>query len=420
MTAPASNYSRYKMLSFLLFLAAFYLSFYFSLNFNPFSDDQTFLEAATSGTPLLQYLSERYYTWTGRIAIESIMFLTIATPSLWKLAIPTFLLLAAYSTWKSFLSDKIDYNHGIPLCLFFLLLINPAILGTTVFYVTGFYNYLLPISCGLFATAIFIRPKNFSTVEKFIAIPLAFIASQSEQVGISMIGAFTAFLIWDHKNLITFRVTLYLVVSAGFTLLITAPGNYLRLASEVLYMPEFKDYSFLRKVLTGFDVFNAHYVDPGNLYPKAIALLLVLLSIGKNFAFKRTALILLMCGAFQGGIFSYIFLTGDNEYYSIRYLSSGFGLAYFSSYTLSITSLISMIYIMRKTLNASSAFYLGALLVLLHTGATTIVGLSPTAYESGSRVLLTGDIISLVLICLLLKNTIECYSNRISKLPKIC
>lgn len=420
MSAQPSNYSRYKTLSFLLFLAVFYLSFYFSLNFNPFSDDQIFLEAATSGISPLQYLSERYHTWTGRIAIESIMFATIATPLLWKLAIPTFLLLAAYSTWKSFLSDKIHYYYGIPLCLFSLMLINPAILSTTVFYVTGFYNYLLPISCGLFATAIFIRPTAFSTLEKLIAIPLAFIASQSEQVGISMIGAFTASLIWDHKNLITLRVTLYLVVSAGFTLLLTAPGNYLRLASEVIYMPEFKDYSFLRKVLTGFDVFNAHYVDPGNLYPKAVALLLALLTIWKNFSLKRTALILVICGVFQGSIFSYIFLTGDNEYYSIRYLSSGFGLAYFLSYTLSITSLISMIYIMRKTLNTNYEFYLGALLVLLHAGATTIVGLSPTAYESGPRVLLAGDIASLMLICLLLRNTVECYSIRISKLPQSC
>lgn len=418
MPAQTNNCSRYKMLSFLLFLAALYLSFYFSLNINPFSDDKTFLETATSGMSPLQYLSERYYTWTGRIAIESIMFATIATPLLWKLAIPTALLLAAYSTWKSFLSDKIDYHYGIPLCLFFLLLINPVILGSTVFYVTGFYNYLLPISCGLFATAIFIRPTAFSSVEKLIAIPLAFIASQSEQVGISMIGLFTASLIWNHRNLITFRVMLYLVVSAGFTLLLTAPGNYLRLATEVLYMPEFKDYSFLRKVLTGFDVFNAHYIEPGNLYPKAIALLLALLTIGKNFALKRTALILIICGVFQGGIFSYIFLTGDNEYYSIRYLSSGFGLAYFASYTLSITSLVSMIYIMRKTLDQNSEFYLGALLVLLHTGVTTIVGLSPTAYESGSRVLLAGDIANLMLICLLLRNVMECHSTSLLKLPQ--
>ncbi|MBA5979750.1 hypothetical protein HT737_06700 [Pseudomonas sp. MD195_PC81_125] len=404
MSAPENDPSNNKTILFGLFLVALYVSFYLTLSINTFSDDSKFLTAATSGASSLSYLLERYYTWTGRIAIEGIMYETIATPAFWKLAIPSFLLLSSYSIWKSFFSDKIDFAYGIPLCMFGVLIISHPILDTTVFYVTGFYNYLLPVACGLFASALFVKPSSFSTPEKILAIPLAFIASQSEQVGISMIAIFATSLIWDRRNQATFRTLLALIVIAGFALLITAPGNYLRLTTEAVYMPEFTEYSFIRKVLNGFDIFNAHYIDPMNLYPKIIALLLVLLTMGKTFELKRTALILTIGGIFQGSILSFLFTTGNDDYYSIRNLNSGFGLNYFFSYALSISSLISATYLMKRSLATNSSFYIGTLLLLLHTGVTAVVGLSPTAYESGYRVLLVGDIIILMLTCLLLRN----------------
>lgn len=407
MSALRNNSNTYNLIGFCFFLVLFYASLFFSLDIKVFSDDATFLAAATSGMSPLDYLSERYHTWTGRIAIEGIMFITIAIPTLWKLAIPTCLLLCAYATWKSFFADKLHYCYGIPLCLFFLLLINHSILDTTAFYVTGFYNYLLPVSAGLFSCAVFARPSAFSTIEKNLVIPLAFIASQSEQVGFSMLGFFLVTLLWDRNTTFAYRVCLLLVALTGFATLVSAPGNYLRLASEMRYMPEFGDYSFVRKVLTGFDVFNAHYTDASNLYPKIIALLLALLTLNKQFEFKRTAFLLAIAGVFQGSLFSYLLSTANNDSFSIRYLSSGLGLDYFASYTLTILSLVSATYIIRRIFSSNASFCLAVFLLLLHTASTTLVGLSPTAYESGFRVLLAGDVIGLMLICLLLKEAMH-------------
>lgn len=404
MSAPKKNNPPYNIISFLLFLAALYVCFYIMLNLKPSSDDTVFLAAATSGISPLDYLSQRYATWTGRIAIEGIMFTTIATSAFWKLMIPTCLLLTAYTTWKSFLSDRLSYSLGIPLCLFCLLAIDHAVLDASVFYVTGFYNYLLPASCGLFACAIFVSPLSFSIPEKTVALPLTFIASQSEQVGLAMAIIFVASLIYERKSAKIYRATLLLIVITGFTLLVTAPGNYARLATETMYMPEFAEYSLLRKILNGFDVFNAHYINPANLYPKAIATLLLLLTTNKSFVLKRTALTLAIIGILQGSLFSTIFTTDDAEHYSIQFLNSGLGLEYFFSYTLSIASLTSIIYIMKRTIEDCSRFYFGTLLLLLHVVITTAVGLSPTAYESGYRTLLTGDVVSLMLICLLLRS----------------
>lgn len=404
MSAQENNHPSYSAISFALFLTALYSFFYFTLSIKPLSDDATFLTAATSGVSPLQYLSERYHTWTGRIAIEGIMFTTIATSVFWKLAIPTCLLLIAYSTWKSFFAGRLNYAIGIPLCLFSTLTINHTILDASIFYVSGFYNYLLPASCGLFASAIFIRPSAFMPLEKILATPLAFIASQSEQVGLALVIVFSASLIWESRNERTYRMMMFLIVAIGFTLLLTAPGNYARLQTEIMYMPEFSDYSFLRKLLTGFDVFNAHYIDPANLYPKAIAALLFLLTMGKNFELKYTALAFAIGGILQGSIFSHLFTISDTTEYSIRTLNAGLGLEYFFSYTLSITSLTSIIYILKRAMNDCSKFYFTTLLLLLHIGITTIIGLSPTAYESGYRALFVGDIISLMLICVLLRS----------------
>ncbi len=232
---------------------------------------------------------------------------------------------------------------------------------------------------------------------------MALIASQSEQVGISITTILATSLIWEFKDAKYYRSLLFLIVITGFVLLLTAPGNYVRLESEKIYMPEFSDYSFLRKTLNDFDVFNAHYIDPANLYPKAIAALILLLSTGKRFELKRTALILAIGGILQGSLFSHLFTNNSIEHYSIYFLSSGVGLEYFFSYTLSIASLISITYIMKRTIKDSSAFYFGILLLLLHAGITTLVGLSPTTYESGSRALFAGDIVNLIFICVLFR-----------------
>lgn len=403
MFAQRTNSKSYRLIGFLVLLTLFYISLFFSLDIKPFSDDVTFITAATSGMSQTSYLLERYHTWTGRIAIESIMFATISTAVFWKLAIPTCLLLCAYSIWKPLFSEKLHYSSGVPLCLFLILLINHSILDTTAYYITGFYNYLLPVSAGVFACAIFFRPNIFSTAEKILVIPLTFIASQSEQAGISMLSLFAATIICDKSTAPAYRACLLLVALSGFSILLSAPGNYLRMASELRYMPEFGDYSNARKILTGFDVFNSHYIDPKNLYPKIITLLIAALTLNKKFELKQTASILLIIGVFQQSVFSYILNNANSESFSIRYLSSSLGLEYFVSYTLTILSLVSAMYIMRRIFSSNTYFCLSALFLLLHVAATTLVGLSPTAYESGYRVLLAGDVIALALICLLLK-----------------
>ncbi|WP_454868822.1 DUF6056 family protein [Pseudomonas farris] len=399
-----------KLFTFILYLAFFYLSFFFNLQLKEFSDDYTFLSAAMSGVPPMDYITERYHTWTGRIAIEGVMITTIGHPTFWKLAIPTCLLLSAYSTWKAFFSNTIHYSYGITLCIFLTLLISHDILDATAFYVTGFYNYLLPVSCAVFVCTIFMRPSSFSILEKTLVFPLALIASQSEQAGVSMLSIFTVSLIWDRKNALAYRYIILAVVLTGFAFLLSAPGNYIRLASELRYMPEFTDYSILKKATTGLDVFNYHFTDSRNLYPKLLALLLTLLSLKNNFHFKKLALLFVICGTFQSSIFGYIFKIGNNEYFSIRYLNTGLGLEYYVSYTLTLLCLVSMIYIVRKVIINDTKFYFSAFLLLLHTAVTAVVGFSPTAYESGYRVLLAGDIISLMFICILLKEILEQYN----------
>ncbi len=404
MSALNNNRRLYRALFFILLSATLYVAFYFSLSIRPLSDDVTFLNAATSGVSTFDYLSTRYFTWTGRMTIEAIMFTSIGSPIAWKLAIPSCLLLAAYSIWKSFFADKLDYNLGIPICLLCILAVSHTILASTVFYITGFYNYLLPVSCGLFASAVYIKPSSFTTFEKIAAIPLVVIASQSEQVGLSITVIFAACLILDHKHLALYRTFLLFIVATGFILLITAPGNYVRFASEIIYMPEFNNYSLSRKILNGFDVFNAHYINPENLYPKAIAILIALLTFDKKFELKKTATTIAILGVLQGSLFSNAFFTGDTEHYSIQYLSSGLGLEYFASYALTIASLVSITYIMKRTLEDTTSFYFSLLLLLLHVGVTTLLGLSPTVYESGFRALFVGDIIGLMLILLLFRS----------------
>jgi len=406
-----------KLFTFILYLAFFYLSFFFNLQLKAFSDDYTFLSAALSGIPPLDYIAERYHTWTGRMAIEGVMITTIGHPTFWKLAIPTCLLLSAYSTWKAFFSDAIHYSYGIALCIFLTLLISHDILDTTAFYVTGFYNYLLPISCAVFVCTTFMRPSAFSTPEKILAIPLTLIASQSEQAGVSMLSIFAVSLFWDRKNALAYRCIILAIVLAGFAFLLSAPGNYIRLTSELRYMPEFMDYSFLKKATTGFDVFNYHFTDQKNLYPKLLAALLIPLSLKNNFPLKNLAFLLVICGIFQSSIFGYMFSAGNNEYFSIRHLSTGLGVEYFASYTLTLLCLVSIIYIIRNVMTNNNKFYLATFLLLLHTAVTALVGLSPTAYESGYRVLLAGDIISLMFICILLKEILEQYRSAFTQSP---
>lgn len=397
---------------FFLFLIFFYIYFYLVLDYKPYSDDFAFLAAANSDQSVLDYVLGRYNGWSGRAAIEFIMFLTIAHPLFWKLAIPSLLLFAAYATWKALLTTVIDCRRGIPLCIFLLFLMGGNIFDETVYYVTGFYNYLIPASAAIFVCAVFARPLMFSALEKIFAFPLALIASQSEQVGVSLICIFFAFLLWGCREQFSYRAMLLLVVLVGFLFLVAAPGNYVRLASEVRYMPEFSDYSLFRKLSIGLDVYNSHYIDPGNLYPKILAGLMLLLAVGKSFKLKGFAFCLMLLGVFQGTLLFGFFDVGHVEMYSTRHVSSGLGLWYFFSYLLTVLSLVSSIYISSFIVKDNASFGLIAILFLLSFGVTLVIGLSPTAYESGERVFWVGGIISFGCICLLAKEYLFLLSTR--------
>lgn len=60
---------------FFLFLIFFYIYFYLVLDYKPYSDDFAFLAAANSDQSVLDYVLGRYNGWSGRAAIEFIMFL---------------------------------------------------------------------------------------------------------------------------------------------------------------------------------------------------------------------------------------------------------------------------------------------------------------------------------------------------------
>lgn len=384
-------------------LLAFFALAAYGINLREWSDDAMFLKATTK-IGLYDFLVERYTTWSGRLGIEALLFTTIRFSFVWKTAIPITMLLIAYSFWHLFLASRgISPYMGGGLALASLFLISPAVLNAAVWYVTGAYYYLLPASMGLFVFVVFHRGQDSRPIETAVAAIFALVAGSSEQVGLCLLGAMAMTYALD-RRLGTTRVVLGVVTLATFVALIFAPGNYLRLVSEYIYLPEFGDYNVLRKLANGLYVYAVHFAAPENLASKALMITIAIGALGRDFRFKYPMIALAVIGAMLGNVLSFSPLFQSSPATLSTY-HFGFDTLRYFLILMVLLSLSSAFYLLVNIYGPCRRFLVAAAMLGAQAAITVLIGFSPTVFESGQRIFLISDLLGLMLMWLLIGDT---------------
>ncbi|WP_417504943.1 hypothetical protein [Marinomonas gallaica] len=229
-----------------------------SLDLLSWGDDAYFSEVANTRN-LFAWWWERYLQWSGRIAIDLLMVGTITLKWFWHLLVPLTILLLSYSMLK--LTKWQISAAKILLVLIMLALAPVEVMAESFYWVTGFYNYLLPSALALFCFTELTAPRVVMWRRVLASLSVLIFAYQ-EQVTILFCLAVCLSL---YQQRTPFKWFILALTLANSTLLFLAPGNASRtLGSIFMYFPNYQDFGLLEKVLLGVDKLYNVFVKSDN------------------------------------------------------------------------------------------------------------------------------------------------------------
>lgn len=357
------------------------------VSLRPEADDQYFL-GALENIGLVDYLIQRYSSWSGRVSLEAVMVLTIGHPWFWKVAIPATLIFLSVSIARISGSKSILSMTFIGIML--LLLVPYGINIDAVWWVTGYYNYLLPTAFATYALSVMLQDCP-SFVERFLSLLSVILFAYAEQTAVAFIILSLTLVISDKKKITPFSIAMIVLCMVNFVILMKAPGNLVRLHTETWrWMPEFSEYTLIQKMALGFEKVHQSFTVALNVPLIALAAVLVFRYIAGNkksiagwcaailsCAFIILSLISSIKGhALSRDFFSPVFITADKW-------SSGSVFASYFFIMMVIASFVVLILSAKLSLKMQiisvSSFITGCITVFM-------VGFSPTVYASLLRV----------------------------------
>lgn len=274
---------------FWFFWICMFLGAFFVLGFGGYSDgDDAYFYHYTHSMGFFEYLAWRYDTWVGRVAAEALVYITFHLGLVfWRLMNALMLVLlplgviylvnraarvpeGTLAGWKckqSISGDKRYSEMGLGIAVaavagYFMM--NAKTLGYAAVWVNGSIFYTWTFTCGIWALTTFadfvfgermesgsgrrglcISMEGCSAKKFFYAIPCAIIASMSiEQMGavllvFEVLGIFYGICKW--RRIHPLLLAQALVTLAAFIVLFLAPGNTIRVATEIVsWMPEYE------------------------------------------------------------------------------------------------------------------------------------------------------------------------------------
>lgn len=409
-------------LPFLLIVFLLFYLMHLKITLVPGSDDTWFTDASENA-PFLEWIINRYMTWSGRLFPDTMLYLLLDEYLwFWRILNSIFFMILAYGLVRLI---KKDVNRTE----FFLALIvvgyvSEAVLKSGLFWITGTMNYLWPIALGVvamipFANKIIQNEIELSNKNFLIYIISGMIASISnEQVALCMSTFSIISLIVNYmKNKQIDKRLLFLtsVILIGTCILIFAPGNALRWQSEVeRWFPGFDQFSLKTKMHIGIIwLYEQLFVVMRNIILLLSFTVFILfykekdLSINSNIFYVFSALLFVVLASviLNMNVFYHFELINS---YSISQnlfhpwkIDIGFLIALFPYLFWTLFIICLTILILKKSSNPFFIFLcLAAAIVTL-----VVMFFSPTIYASVERPLVISSVlISFVIIRLMIEN----------------
>ncbi|OUI96210.1 hypothetical protein HK13_14545 [Acetobacter indonesiensis] len=354
---------------------------------------------------LFSFLKNRYLIWSGRFFIEGVMVETIGRPYFWEWFIPFCAVLAAYAIWSATLRKSLSFSFGIPLVLMLMLLVPHGAFEQSVYWLTGFYVYLFPVSFAFFSVSVFIRQKKTSPIVRFFSLMALPVACSVEQSALFLL--LCTGLYWFINRVNSVYCRLYFLVAGVISgVVFIAPGNKRRYFAEIEHwFPEFPQFSLGQKLSFALDRIHDEWGNQNNF----ILLLALILTVITLNGLKRnrtlqdvlatgfcvlSAVLVVSHFVNLGSVFTILraerFLVDLNWVYLNSYMALFIMLA-------TIASLLWCALSIKDSIVAFTALLAGVLITLL-------MGFSPTVYVSSNRILFLMDMTLVIYACCLLQN----------------
>lgn len=380
---PAINYSH---LVFLIPVIAYLVYISYGLNLRNYADDLYFLTVYREGN-IIDLLSKRYMVWSGRLSVEFLMMHTIGLDAFWRLGIPLTVLIGCFSICRIATNNVSVLQFTL---VFFLFALIPADMNAgSAWWITGFYNYLLPISIALYVYSIAYRSS--SKTEKALSILLSFYFPFMEQVGLSFTIALIVMLAIRKERRLAFNYVILGISALCTAICILAPGNFLRTVHETWsWFPQYQFYGTITKLALGLDKLHQAVTFKGNVPVTTCLFLISLLGfkIDKpSFAVKASSVILslytslLIASWLAGNSLSPNFISGKTIF-STQWDNMGVML----SYLFMLLAMTSSFTILISIRNNRELIVISSIAMLLGYMSVMMMGFSPTVYGSGLRV----------------------------------
>lgn len=290
------------------------------------------------------------------------------------------------------IKEKMSFKFGMPLIMLSLLLINASVAGDSQWWVTGFYNYLLPSTCALFLISELLSSSCRRSVF-IISLLLSFIATSSEQVALFLIVSipFIFFVGCDKRLNNKHLITAYIVVLVGSAITLLSPGSANRFSVEASrFMPQILEMNIFQKVIIGVDrvVENISYNRNICFLLSVVSFIGFLMMKGRGDAMSKVC-IMFSVASIIACLTSFSFYMKDIDYITHygKFTDVDFGaMKVYGCYLFYLITLMCMA--AGSIENALGERDYRAFIALLSGCLVTIaIGLSPTAYASGDRVL---------------------------------
>ncbi|EPH3179263.1 DUF6056 family protein [Citrobacter braakii] len=392
--------NKYKIIPHAILWAV--MAWYLFVNINIMSGtDDIFFVTVTQKMNLYDFTAMRYHTWSGRYLIEALMVKTINIAYAPQLLIISSFALLSYSI-SLIASDDGSVSLTSITIASLLLLAVPGTSSQAILWVSGGYNYILPIALGLYALSNLIHEKHCALPVSLAAL---FFSCNNEQFGaVALLVIAITTSIRKYKKLPVKYEIIYLVTSAvSFVSNMLAPGNKARFLAEVPnWMPDFNNLSMLDKITIGMDRLNNHVHYPDNITLFIFCLIALFIASRKNGFSMITCAAIIFCGM-HALYFISTFYPKFSFYHTKMLLpefiradsavaDSWSSVSLYTSYALSIMTVLSSFFAVADSKKSQSSFWKIILIMLCGVASAVMIGMSPTAYASGARVMFIFDI----------------------------
>lgn len=306
----------------IIFWTLMFVGALFILSRIGYSDgDDVFFYQQSRSRGFFEYLGWRYETWVGRMAGEAMVYVAFRH-NLWLWRIVNALMLVLLPMGILKLAEKAAklpeggltrWYERIPAALetgrFELSTVVMAVAGyflmaaTTLGYAAVWMNgsifYTWSFTCGIWALLpvadLVFETGKFRRAQLIYSIPCAVIASMSiEQMG-AVLLAFEVlgvlFLLWKERKIQWEMLIQTAVTIIAFTMLFLAPGNELRVASEVSnWMPQYHDLTLGEHLFITVQWLLSSFANENKLFLCALWILGILLLLQRKDKKKQDIL----------------------------------------------------------------------------------------------------------------------------------